>query len=259
MRAILSDKGVRWVSFGWTAFIAENLIVSENRDYIISLYNERQYHTLYNTLSSAACAGLLYAYIANRKRGPVLPPASSGRKAFAFLLQTVGIVGLSQLAPRVRSPFAPTVETTQPSVGPPSVSSDSSKIQFRCPMDFRAADIPADGVFLMDRVTRHPSLWFASFVSFSAALNAVYATKVAMFSFPIVFAYIGGWHQDQRHLRGSGGYLAKEKYSITSNVPFVALIQGKQSWKDLASEVKETNLGLAVFVSSVIFVLRKAK
>ncbi len=29
---IIRNSGVKWVSMGWTAFIAENLILSENRD-----------------------------------------------------------------------------------------------------------------------------------------------------------------------------------------------------------------------------------
>jgi len=254
IRAALVET--RWISIAWSAFIAENLIVSENRDYIIDLYNEKQYHTLYNALSSAACAGILYAYMNNRRRGPVLPPPGIARKAVAYVMQTTGFIGLSQLMPRVRSPFEP-VTTAERSSEPTATPKSTPQVQFRCPMDFRAADVPADGIYLMDRVTRHPSMWFVSLVSMSAAMNAVYASQVAMYSFPLVFAYIGGWHQDRRHLRGSGGFLSAERYAATSNVPFVALFRGKQTWKDLMSEIKTSNLGVAFVASSLVFILRK--
>ncbi len=31
-QSIIMNSGVKWVTVGWTAFIAENLILSENRD-----------------------------------------------------------------------------------------------------------------------------------------------------------------------------------------------------------------------------------
>ena len=34
---ILKNKGVRWVGLGWTAFLAENIVLSENRTWIISM------------------------------------------------------------------------------------------------------------------------------------------------------------------------------------------------------------------------------
>ena len=35
MNILLKDKGVKFIFLGWSSFIAENVIVSHNRDYII--------------------------------------------------------------------------------------------------------------------------------------------------------------------------------------------------------------------------------
>jgi uncharacterized membrane protein len=73
-----------------------------------------------------------------------------------------------------------------------------------------------------------------------------------MFAFPSVFAMIGGAHQDHRFLKNSGGKLSMEKYNVTSNVPFLAMLSGKQSFGDLCKEMKLPNMGLAVSTSLLV-------
>lgn len=51
----LSHKGVQLIVGGWTFFIAENLILSENRDFLVGELGETTYRNLYGTLSTAAC------------------------------------------------------------------------------------------------------------------------------------------------------------------------------------------------------------
>lgn len=63
VQSALRDKGVRWIGGGWLAFLSENLILSHNRDVIISQIGDDNYHRMYNTLSSMACASILYGYI----------------------------------------------------------------------------------------------------------------------------------------------------------------------------------------------------
>jgi uncharacterized membrane protein len=130
-------------------------------------------------------------------------------------------------------------------------------MKMRCPMDFRPKDIPANGIYGMDRISRHPTFWSLGILCLGQASMATYVPEIIMFTYPILFASIGGWHQDQRYLRGSGGHLSKENYSITSNVPFIALATGKQSWSDLAKEIKWSNACFSLFLSSSIFIFKK--
>ena len=49
--------------------------------------------------------------------------------------------------------------------------------------------------------------------------------------------------------RGWGGKLTPEVDAKTSGLPFVALLSGRQSWRDLLDELKLTNAALAVLVA----------
>ena len=80
----------------------------------------------------------------------------------------------------------------------------------------------------------------------------MYAAQAVTFGFPILFAFIGGAHQDHRFRRGNGGILPVEKDAVTSNVPFVALLAGHQSWSVLASEMKWLNASVAVTVAAAL-------
>jgi hypothetical protein len=51
-RAVLRDKGVLFIGLGWGGFIAENLILSENRTWIIERFGE----TNYITVRACVCA-----------------------------------------------------------------------------------------------------------------------------------------------------------------------------------------------------------
>lgn len=70
--------------------------------------------------------------------------------------------------------------------------------------------MPIDGIYGMDRVSRHSNLWSMAFISLGFALRSIYLTEIIMFSFPMIFALIGGSHQDYRYRRNEGGYLPKE-------------------------------------------------
>ena len=265
--SFLRTKGVRWIGLGWSAFIAENLILSDNRDYIIHQFGDKNYHMLYNTLSTGATASILYGFIKHRKTGPILPVPSMPMKLCGYLFQTIGLIGVSQLFPKLQSPYEP--ESSTPTS--PSSSSVSQPVDFpsppmakaspklRCPLDFKAADDPKDGIYGMERVSRHSTFWSFGIWSFGHACTARFLPEVVFFGFPILFSLIGGWHQDVRYLRGSGGVLTKEKYDITSNVPFVALLEGKQKWSDLQKEMKWSNATVAAFLSSTFLMFRKIR
>jgi uncharacterized membrane protein len=91
--------------------------------------------------------------------------------------------------------------------------------------------------------------------SLSFALSSPYLSHLIMFGYPIVFSVLGGAHQDYRYRRGLGGQLTKEKDHKTSLIPFVALFQGKQSWKDLGEELKWLNASVGVIVSLVTMLI----
>lgn len=169
---------------------------------------------------------------------------------------------ISQLFPKLQSPFAPEKGKVQDNsvevVGPPTPKPPSA-MKMRCPMDFKAPDIPLDGIYGLDRVSRHATFWSFGLLALGQAATAAFLPEVIFFTSPILFALIGGWHQDQRHLRGSGGSLSPEKYAVTSNIPFLRLLEGKQSWKDLSDELKWSNATISMFISSSIVMLRKVR
>lgn len=259
------SRGVRWISLGWSGFIVENLVFSHNREEIIRLIGDDNYHRAYNTLSTIACSSILYGYIRHgRRHGPPITRfLGKGGIALGFVLQSLGFVGLSQLAPRFQIPVAfggsmESCNNNSSSAARTSEDSEKKSITIRCPMDFRPRDVPADGIYGTLRVSRHAAFWSFASACLGQAAATVFLPEVVMFSFPTIFAIIGTTHQDYRFRRGWGGTLTPEQESKTSNIPFVALLQGRQSWSALMDEMKWTNAGMAVTAAALI-ALRNAK
>jgi uncharacterized membrane protein len=262
---ISSYKGVYWILGSWGAFIAENVIVSENREYIIREFGEDNYHLLYNTLSTAACSSLLYGYIRHgRHQGPVIGARSILARLSGFSFQSLGFVGLSQLFPEVQVPVAFDMTKTSTSsaglaaVAPASnpnaqlspTSSNGMSIRFKCPMDFKGYnDQKKNGIFGIERISRHPVFWSMGFACLGPALRTIYLSEAIMFSFPITMSLIGTTHMDSRYRRGLGGYLAPDMEQATSNIPFLALLKQKQSWNDLYQEMRWSNAAIAVAIA----------
>ena len=71
---LIKDKGVKYITFGWLGFIAENIVVSHNREYIIShLGGEKSYKYLYSFCSSMATISIFYGYFKYaRNKGPLI-------------------------------------------------------------------------------------------------------------------------------------------------------------------------------------------
>jgi len=272
---VLRDRGVRWVGLGWTAFLAENIVLSENRTWIISAIGDTGYHTAYSALSTAATASIAWGLFKHGRKG-VAPPAfqtplrsSPGRMALSLALSSLGLIGFSQLAPKLQVPveLAPKDDIANPEATSEvkdkvdQSSSSKPKTGFfrpKCPMDFRPVDVPEDGVYGTKRVTRNPNFWSLGLLGAGAAAAATTAPQAVAFGYPLVFALLGGAHQDSRFRRGMGGSLDSEVDGKTSNVPFLALITGHQDWSDLAKEIKWTNAGLAT-LAALLFVLRRAR
>jgi uncharacterized membrane protein len=108
----------------------------------------------------------------------------------------------------------------------------------------------------MERVSRHSALWFMGITTLGSAMVTPYPAHAVMFTFPLIFALIGGEHQDYRYRRRSGGYLSPEMDAQTSNVPFLAMIRGAQSVDALMSEMKWTNAGLGVAAAALMTLRR---
>ncbi len=261
--SILQNTGVRWITAGWVGFLAENFILSHNRDELIDRLGESTYHNVYGAFSLVACSSIAYGY---KKYGVAISgprlwswsPRARGPRAAAFVLQALGLVGFSQLAPKLQVPvslgnksFSVGQAAQNESLAPPNPSSSSAPVvparfQARCPIDFSAGDEPSDGVYGLKRVTRHPNLWSLAFVCLGTAVTAQSAPAVVMWTFPTIMAVAGGLHTDYRYRNGSGGSLPIEVEAKTSLFPFVAMLTGAQSPSMLISEMKGLNAALAV-------------
>lgn len=270
MQQALADRAVKWIGLGWLGFISENLIISDNREWIIENYGNNNYHMAYSALSTITSGSILYGYIRyGRGRGPKLPEPSSVRKAVSFVFTSFGLMGLSQYVPLIRMPYTydnveiPENQVNSNGMKKSALQQSSNKSEtkvWRCPMDFRPKDakVTEDGIQGMERISRHSMFWSLGSLAMGKALSTVFIPEVVMFSFPMAFAYIGGAHQDQRFRRGSGGTLTPDKDKKTSNVPFAALLTGQQSWSTLSSELKYSNLSIAMATSALI-ALRKLR
>ena len=70
---ISNSKAIRWISAGWSAFILENLIISNNRQKIINQIGTNNYIFCYSALSTVTTGSIIYGYIKyGRKNGPFL-------------------------------------------------------------------------------------------------------------------------------------------------------------------------------------------
>ena len=252
-------KSVKIITFGWTFFIAENLILSENRTKIIEKIGNQNYHICYNSLSLLSSSIILVGFARyGRLSGPIHSLWNSSSrltKWTIFAARSAGLIGLSQSLPKLQSPFASNQEigNQEKNLEMNTKSRNSSNsIVSKCPIDFQfGKDRQADEVWGMKRITRHPQLFSLGLTCFSFALSTQYLSHLVFWSFPLAFAFIGGAHQDSRHLRGMGGTLSIEKQNQTSLIPFQALLEGRQSWSKLWEETKVINASLGVCIAAI--------
>ena len=281
-----SASALKWAAGGWSLFIAENLLLSENRTYLIDRLGDEGYHGLYGTLSTVAMGSVAYAYRYKvRGQGPF---AFSGRPAPAalaasFALQALALGMVSQSAPKLQIPVHlvndsssggaaaaadaknnNAATTTQVKAAPapaPAPAAGGSRWKVRCPFDFsdsksqtgvpKGTQQQADQLAGLDRITRHPGLWSFGLLGLGNALLVPSIPTRIWLSMPAMVALIGGTHTDLRHRRGMGGELCREVDDVTSNVPFLAMIMGRQdggvvqSFEALGDEVKVLNAALA--------------
>ena len=239
-------------------FVAENAILSENRTYLISELGDDNYHLVYGTLSTIATASIGYSFYRLRRvplpvtayrvaRSPVALGAS-------WVLLTVGLNMATQALPKFQIPVG---------MSSSSSSGGSSKLQVRCPFDFKEPERADDALHGLERVTRHPGLWSLGLTGLGHGLllpPAALPLKL-WFTGPALVAWLGGAHTDSRFRRDMGGSLSPAHDSVTSNIPFLAMVTGQQgnvaeSLRKLTEELKPLNAGLATAASTIWVVLQ---
>lgn len=174
----------------------------------------------------------------------------------SWVLLTVGLNLATQALPKFQIPIGLSSDG----------SSSSSKIQVRCPFDFKepARGDNDDSLHGLERITRHPGLWSLGLAGMGHALllpPAALPLKV-WWSGPTLIAWLGGSHTDSRFRRGMGGSLSPIQDAQTSNIPFAAMLTGRQGnigtsvQKLVTEELKPLNAVLATAASTAWVVLQ---
>ena len=252
--SIVRSSSFQWAVGGWSFFIVENLVLSENRGFLIEKLGDDGYHAAYGTLSTAAMASVAYAYFTKLGAGPMLwvgkPPLS--HKIAALSLLTLGLGMASQTLPKFQVPVAivPTSTTQIDPTAGPTTSKSPMSFKVRCPFDF--TDKPSDdgAIHGLERISRHPGLWSMGLIGFGHSFLVPNVPKKAWLCMPLLVAMIGGGHTDSRHRRGMGGVLMSERDRLTSNIPFAAMLQNG-GWGELANECKLLNAAISAGVAGV--------
>jgi uncharacterized membrane protein len=245
---------IQWATFGWAFFLGENAILSENRTWIIDQLGDENYHLFYGLISTSACASIGYGYYKLRNNKVIIPPnliiwkrvppipAAVG----AWACMSMGLLLASQTLPKFQIP----------------VATENKRLQVRCPFDFTGnKDQDAALMYGSERITRHPGLWSLGLIGLGQSLVATSIPMRLWWTGPSMVAWMGGSHTDSRYRRGMGGSMDPAFDSQTSNIPFWALICGKQgsgSWGALWNEQKELNTAAAI-AASTIWILRKVR
>ena len=106
-----NNTGLYFVAGGWTAFLLENIVLSENREWLCEKYGEENYHLGYNTLSSTACLSILYGYMKHKNSGKIWSKFTKGAaplplRITSIVLQSFGLACFVQLVPAIQIPLA---------------------------------------------------------------------------------------------------------------------------------------------------------
>lgn len=310
----LTSTSMKWALGGWSFFIAENYILSENRSYLIDHLGDEMYHIAYGSASSVAMGSILYGYLNKvRNAQPLLWPLASAAPISAKILSLVclslGLGMLGQLPPKVQIPLQfvsardedenltcssnsssssnhDIIENSRESLPRTKIDDNTAGSgggvwKVRCPFDFtdnrkklfatnsqhphHHHDEVQQQLYGIERITRHPGLWSFGLIGLGHGFLVPSLPQKAFLYMPTMVAFIGGSHSDSRHRRGLGGSLDSDYDDVTSNIPFLAILTGKQGnnvtsvlnefWRN---EVKHSNAMLAVGVSAV-WVLNKGR
>ena len=159
-------RGSKYIAFGWIGFITENLVLSHNREEIINAYGKDNYTLAYSTLSTATCSSIAWGLFRHGiGKSPFVAKRSGIALTTGLLLQTLGMVGLSQLMPPLQLPVVNVVPVSSSSKDSSGAAKEppasSSSFALRCPIDFQRHknEKGVDTIYGVERITRHPTLW----------------------------------------------------------------------------------------------------
>eukprot|EP00927_Polykrikos_kofoidii_P079735 TRINITY_DN76553_c0_g1_i1.p1 TRINITY_DN76553_c0_g1~~TRINITY_DN76553_c0_g1_i1.p1 ORF type:complete len:282 (+),score=34.46 TRINITY_DN76553_c0_g1_i1:42-848(+) len=246
MRALFGCRGARWVLGGWSLFTLENVILSENKDAIKRAWGghggPKAYQNFYSTCSTLAMGSCLYAYWHFARVGTVLRTTRPSLRTHvaAFGWRAAGLVMIGQLLP----PFDFNKALT---------ALGMSQVQVEgvlCPWGFDSNKDRAE-VYGIARVTRRPELMGLMAVAIGGALKARTAAEVAFFGPGPVVCFIAlALHGDRA--QRAGGELSPSKEAQTSVLPFMAILDGRQSWTDVVEEIEPINVAVAITLAGVM-------
>eukprot|EP00811_Abedinium_folium_P003865 NODE_13554_length_1159_cov_4.414729.p1 GENE.NODE_13554_length_1159_cov_4.414729~~NODE_13554_length_1159_cov_4.414729.p1 ORF type:complete len:274 (-),score=80.13 NODE_13554_length_1159_cov_4.414729:286-1107(-) len=255
LRAVFRDPGSRWVLGGWALFTAENVILSEYRTEIKRAWGGHSgptaYQSLYTGFSVATMGTTCFAYWRFARHSFVLRTqrAPMNLRLWAFAFRAVGLFFLGQLAPPINLMAAPIALGLHKL---PTDMTPQQKGALGCPFDMNAHKARGE-VYGITRITRRPEVWGLAAVGIGGALVATTAAEVAFFGVgPLVCFAILGPHSDRTQRKGGG--LTPESITQTSQLPFIALLTGAQSWSALKDEVEPVNAATAVCIAALYIV-----
>lgn len=267
------QKALRWAVGSWSLFIAENLILSENRTEIIRRFGDDKYHAIYGLCSTVACGTILYSgyKIKNGISSEIVPRISRFSlmgQALSFSMLGLGFIFVSQSAPRLQVPFYYEInkdKTMAPAPSPldktdTTTDTASSQWKVRCPFDFHA---PEKEIYGIDRITRHSGLWSFGFIGTGLGMLCTTLPARVWCSMPLMVALIGGEHTDSRYRRNMGGSFTPIQ-ELSSNVPFWGIVSGRQGEtlkvfiSLITEEIKGINAMIALGMAGII-VARKGR
>lgn len=272
LKTTLSTPSLKWALGGWSFFILENYLLSENRSTLIRHTSDDTYHIAYGALSTCAMTSVLYGYFYKVKdAAPFLWRVGSvvplGARLGSWICLSLGLGMVSQMPPKLQIPIhfsgeatavadEQTGQTTNSTTNVPLNNPQKGGWKVRCPFDFTDNKSPTSEVHGLERITRHPGLWSFGLLGLGNALLVPSLPQRVWLSMPLMVALVGGSHTDSRFRRGMGGTLSNEYDEKTSNVPFLAMLSGKQGnvvdvCRELCWEGKGLNAVLALGVAGV--------
>eukprot|EP00747_Dinoflagellata_sp_TGD_P219836 gnl/TRDRNA2_/TRDRNA2_91882_c0_seq1.p1 gnl/TRDRNA2_/TRDRNA2_91882_c0~~gnl/TRDRNA2_/TRDRNA2_91882_c0_seq1.p1 ORF type:complete len:237 (+),score=36.57 gnl/TRDRNA2_/TRDRNA2_91882_c0_seq1:49-711(+) len=203
------------------------------------------YQNMYSMLSAATLGSTFFGYWRYARAAEVLgaPPTASTRVC-AIACRAMGLVMIGQLLPPINMQAAPiALGLTKPAEDlPPAVRGAMG-----CPFDFDAHRERGEASGIM-RITRRPEILGLALIGAGGALLANTAIGVAFFGVgPGVCFTVLAYHSD-RTQRWSGD-LSPAKEAQTSVLPFLALVDGRQSLSKIAEEFFPANAGAAVAIA----------
>lgn len=104
---------------------------------------------------------------------------------------------------------------------------------------------PAQGIL---RITRHPFLWGVALWAFTHLIVNGDAASLVLFGALLLLALVGPWSIDAKRQRAFGGKWGRFA-AVTSNVPFAAIIEGRNVLKIDELGLWRIGVGLVLYVA----------